>query len=67
MGLNNHRRACNKWKNLDRIEKHHDKRRWLEMQNDIIGPASAHDLQAPSEMAGPEQAYDLPIEVCNDL
>jgi hypothetical protein len=57
-GLNNHRRACDRWKNLDRVAKH--KRRRLEMQN--LGAESG---QMPSQMPGPAQD-DFPIEVCNE-
>ena len=59
-GLSNHRRACIKWKTVDRLAKHRDKRRRLEVQNDMR-PNSG----LSSEMPGPAQLdeSDLTTEV----
>lgn len=50
-GINNHRRACAKWKALDRVTLHKKKR--TEVQN----------MQAPSEMPGPAHPNVLSSEV----
>lgn len=60
-GLNNHRRVCVEWKNLDGVAKHREKRRRLEMQN--LGPNLGHNLPVPSEAPGLSQQNDLSLEV----
>ncbi len=62
-GLNNHRRACDKWKNFDGVAKY--KRRRMEIQN--MRPDSGHDSQAPLETPGPAHPVDLPKDVRNFL
>lgn len=47
-GLNNHRRHCNLWHSVDRVSKHREKKRRLEMDLDI-------DLQTPPDTLGPAQ------------
>jgi hypothetical protein len=58
--LSNHRRACHKWKSVDRVEKHKKRRLELEMQ---AGPS--RDSQATSETFGSAQPDDLHIVVRN--
>jgi hypothetical protein len=64
MGLSNHRCACLKWKTVARLTRHREKRRRLEIENDMR-PNSGLSSEAP----GPAQLGDpdLTVEVCNDL
>ena len=60
-GLSNHRRVCVKWKNVDGVAKHREKRRRLEMQT--LGPNSNHNLPVPSKAPGLSQQNGLSLEV----